>query len=508
VFVIIGLALEPAGAQPPELGWRVVTQVAGATVALAFDPQTGRLAIGDARGLAIGTPGEALRRVTLRGPVRDVAFAGAASGRLLVATDAGLFRVDPEAGARSIALAPGHAARDVARIATQPGAAAVATADGVFVSADGLAWQRASRHWPTGAASAVSLRTTPSGFECWAIIEGRVWGVELHDDGTSLRQGAARRLILPEAPSGNGPVDVAFGIDSADAVVLFSNALAVRAGRESQWRILRPTLAPGARIERLVAAYGLVWLATDRGLWWAPALDQNWTRAASPVGTQPVGDLVGRGDRLFAANATAVREAREPAPAPAPAPAPRPVQSALPIPGGDPSIAALQRAVLAYIDLGPAQIRGLRRGVAKRGWLPIMTVRAGGGVDRDHDIDFDEAFVSGDTRYLVDRSRSSGHDFDALLTLSWDLGDIAYHPEAIDVSKEAREVLKLRDDVLDEVNQLYFERRALLAQLAMGGAALAPPEALRLRLRAAELAAGLDAWTGGWFRRAASAAQP
>jgi hypothetical protein len=28
------------------------------------------------------------------------------------------------------------------------------------------------------------------------------------------------------------------------------------------------------------------------------------------------------------------------------------------------------------------------------------------------------------------------------------------------------------------------------------------PEAVALRLRAEELAAGLDAWTGGWFSRA------
>jgi hypothetical protein len=59
----------------------------------------------------------------------------------------------------------------------------------------------------------------------------------------------------------------------------------------------------------------------------------------------------------------------------------------------------------------------------------------------------------------------------------------------------------LRDNVLDELAQLYFDRRrALLAldsQPDKGS-----PEAVALRLRAEELAAGLDAWTGGWFSRA------
>ena len=60
-------------------------------------------------------------------------------------------------------------------------------------------------------------------------------------------------------------------------------------------------------------------------------------------------------------------------------------------------------------------------------------------------------------------------------------------------------MIELRDDVLDEITQLYFERRRVLVELA---AAEAPGDTLRLRLRAAELAAGIDAWTGGWFSRA------
>ncbi len=43
-------------------------------------------------------------------------------------------------------------------------------------------------------------------------------------------------------------------------------------------------------------------------------------------------------------------------------------------------------------------------------------------------------------------------------------------------------------------------RRALLALDAQPDKR--SPEAVALRLRAEELAAGLDAWTGGWFKRA------
>ena len=51
------------------------------------------------------------------------------------------------------------------------------------------------------------------------------------------------------------------------------------------------------------------------------------------------------------------------------------------------------------------------------------------------------------------------------------------------------------------LTQLYFDRRrALLALAALPDKQA--PEAALLRLRAEELAAGLDAWTGGWFSRA------
>ena len=54
------------------------------------------------------------------------------------------------------------------------------------------------------------------------------------------------------------------------------------------------------------------------------------------------------------------------------------------------------------------------------------------------------------------------------------------------------------------LTQLYFDRRrALLALDSQPDKQT--PEAELLRLRAEELAAGLDAWTGGWFSAALGA---
>ena len=111
----------------------------------------------------------------------------------------------------------------------------------------------------------------------------------------------------------------------------------------------------------------------------------------------------------------------------------------------------------------------------------------------------DQAQSSGTIFDLLDRERDRGTDYDAAVVLRWTLGDLAFHPDALDVSREAREVVELRDEVLDEVTQLYFERRRVLLALREG--LQAAGESARLRLRADELAAGLDAWTGGFFSR-------
>jgi len=138
--------------------------------------------------------------------------------------------------------------------------------------------------------------------------------------------------------------------------------------------------------------------------------------------------------------------------------------------------------------------------VRGRGWLPTLEISGNYGGGRDWDFAASEVATN---RVYMDRPLNStswdrDRDFAAGARLTWDFGDTAYHPEEIDVSRELREIIELRDEVLDEVNHLYFERqRVLLERAALED--LRSPKAVRLALRAAELAAGLDSWTGGWW---------
>jgi hypothetical protein len=381
------------------------------------------------------------------------------------------------------------------RLAAAAGAVAVATEDGAFLSRDGERW-RAIGGIASGPVAAVALRADAGGLECFALARGDLYAAAIEVRGEALVPGPARRAELGLAFR-EAPLDVVPGLAGADLALLFPRALALRAAPGAPWELVEPALPPGAAAHRVAEALGRLWLATDRGLLEARDPAGPWARASEPAGSRAVGALVAAGGSLHAAVAGALLAA-----GPGRGPASRAILAELP---EDPPIERVHRAALEFLDLGPHRIDEMRRGVRLRGWLPELALVGAAARDRDETSGLDESFVSGALRQLVDRDEESSSGNEVSLSFVWDLADLAYHPEQIDISREAREVIELRDDVLDEITQLYFERRRVLAELA---AAATPDEAIRLRLRAAELAAGIDAWTGGWFSRALAERAP
>jgi hypothetical protein len=488
------VAAQPVAAAPGSVRWeRVPLRMPGdAPTALALDAAGRRLAVGTSRGARVGPVGGALRRVLSRGPVTDVAFLP--SGGLLVATLGGLYRLDAAGDAQRLAVGAGEGARSLRRLDLGDALLVAATAAGVHAARPGGSWQRLVA-LPQGEASVVALRVRGGRDEVWSVVGGELWTLVVDVRGPIGVSGPARRVRVPSASRDGGPRDVAFDLPGADAVVVLPSVLGVRATPESTWEVLRPSLPPGASARRIGYALGRYWLASDGGLLEAMQLSGPWRRATPPAGSAEVRAIAGDAASLHVATAQGLLRAMPAGPAPAPAA----VRRELPT---DPDIATVHRVALAYLDLGPEQIAALRDGAAQRGWLPTVAFHVGHDRRWSWREDYDQTFSSGETRNLFDEEFDRDRDVELGLTLAWDLGDTLYHPESIDVSREARAVIELRDDVLDEITQLYFERRRVLAELV----ALPPGDAGAdaLRRRAAELAAGLDGWTGGWFGRHAA----
>lgn len=465
--------------------------------AVAFDAREGRIAVGDARGALAGPTAAGLAPLATRAPVRALTYAP--DGTLLVGTEDGLLAQASLGALEDRSPGPGEEARRIARLASAPGVVAAATAAGLFVSGDGRRWQRVPGPGP---ATAVALRILGDSAEVFCVAAGDVHGAPLGSGGS----GPPEALVpLPGLEAGvrAGAVDVAV-LGSGDLVVVTPDRLAVRPFGATAFRTLRPVLPPGAAMARLLAAAGRVWLATDRGLLGAGGPEGPFDRPAAHLPASAVHDLAGDERRILAASESGLLEGALSEAGESRAAALREARLELEFPARrEPPVEAVYRAALDYLELRPEEVRSLRRGLAVRGLLPELTFRLERGRASDGVQSFDESFVSGDTRRLFDITRGDERETVATVTLAWELGRLAYDADAVDLSREARAVIQLRDDVLDEISQLYFERRRVLTELASLGPEPPPTEAWRLRLRADELAAGLDAWTGGWFGREA-----
>jgi hypothetical protein len=475
-------SLEPSAPRP--LAWERIGNVLDPAPAAVAAGGNGALILGGSRGL-LRFEG-AIPRSLRSGPVHDLARAP--DGAIFVATSEGVWRLDAGGRLQAEAWGVGGELRGALRLAAAAGRVAAATPEGVRLRDSEGRWRRLGR-LPSRAISFVALRDRGAEVELWLGAEGELWIAGL-DATPQSAVTFAQRIPIPGTAESRSWRAAAFACGEADVLLLASDGLWFR-DAAARWHDARPVWPPGATALRLACTKNEIVVATDAGLLVASAPRGPWRRAAAPLGSLPALALTHHGDALFVVNRRGLWRSHGPS-------AP-PVQLALAPPPGEPSIAQLQRAARRHLGLEATSIHALRTRASQRGLWPELDLRVGYDRDRDSQHDADQSFVAGETRFLKDVTHDRGDRWSAEVSLSWDLGDAAFDPEEIDAAREARAWIGLRDDVLDEVNQLYFERRRALAQQAALPAG--DPEHVALGLRAQELAAGLDAWTGGVFSR-------
>jgi len=166
----------------------------------------------------------------------------------------------------------------------------------------------------------------------------------------------------------------------------------------------------------------------------------------------------------------------------------------------EPEINEVQQAAIRYAEVYPEKIERWRKQAAKKAWLPQVSL----GVNRNTTDLWH--WEGGSTTKTDDDILRRGRDsIDWDVTLSWNLGELIWNDDQTNIDVRSRLMVELRDDILDEVTKLYFERLRLkmeLDNLSIEDRKKRFEKELRLK----ELTASLDALTGGYFSRCAKRA--
>lgn len=523
------------------------------------------IALGGAGDRAIGDQGgvtwwrDAERHRADLPPVRDLVFSD--PDTLWVGTADGLYRWRRDGRPERRRLHAGEAAERISDLATLGGSLVLASAGGLFWSTSGERFQRLAVGGVATPVTRVAVARLAGDeapgarlpiIRIWAAGSRGIHALRGLPAPAGLRVLSSRPL--PPIRPGQAPtlVDLVHSPMTSSLIAVHVDALAAwtvvpgPGGDASAgvWTTARPVLPPGATLRALRPVPQGFWLVTDRGPLFAERLTGPFVRAGWQVGASDCVDLERRDDGslqvvcrsgiFVASSGSAPATTLDPTPAPprsaasplAFPPAPDPAPSTdpdRPAPAGapawvlsgvaalelppDPPLEVLRSRAFARSGLDAAWTARLRRGLERRGFWPEVELGFGADFDDDDRRDADQSFVSGDTRRLYDRSRDRGRRFEATLRLDWDLGEIVYPKDSVDLSRELRQIVSLRDDIADEINALYFERQRIREQLARGEPE-EPGAAALAHARALEIEAGLDAWTGGfvsqWRRLAAN----
>ncbi|MBN1355912.1 helix-hairpin-helix domain-containing protein [bacterium] len=203
--------------------------------------------------------------------------------------------------------------------------------------------------------------------------------------------------------------------------------------------------------------------------------------------------------------ATGIEPIRKMESLPVSTPAPVPsVEEIMALYETEPTIHEVHRAVLEYASINQGTFQQWRRDVKRRALLP-ETFQVTVGHDTDDDTDYSRSktiSLTGGTVTIGPDDQTWGHDTDSdwdyELRLKWNFQDYLFHADMLRVSAETEDQVELRQDLLNEVTRLYFDRRRLQVEMFLEPDVDIHTQMKRV-LRLDELTAALDAVTNGFF---------
>jgi len=275
---------------------------------------------------------------------------------------------------------------------------------------------------------------------------------------------------------------------SNDSVYLATDkGILVTKSNERNWSFLTDEGLLAENIKYILPIKETIFAATDKGIFYFNTKRGKWDSISTGLMTPKVNKIViFKNDKLLAATEKGIYISSKVGTVPY-------FIYASEIFKDEPSILDVQQAAISYCEVSPEKIKWMRSCAMNKAWLPDVSF----GIDGDNyrTIDLDRGGTNDPDFYIEGpRDRNFGWNVD----LSWDLGELIWNSSQTSIDVRSRLMVQLRNDILDEANKLYFERRRLQLELQNS-----PPENTQQKmlkeLRLAELTASIDALTGGYF---------
>lgn len=150
----------------------------------------------------------------------------------------------------------------------------------------------------------------------------------------------------------------------------------------------------------------------------------------------------------------------------------------------EPSVQQVQQAAIKYAHVVDPRCIASHRDLARfKAFLPDLS------------LDYDKT-ISTYNNSTTSRFSVGPRDWSA--SLKWNLSDLVWSEQQRLIDSQVRLMVKLRQDILDEVTRLYFELRRLQLEL-ISSHNLELKDRQDKKLRIEELTALLDGFTGGYF---------
>jgi len=262
--------------------------------------------------------------------------------------------------------------------------------------------------------------------------------------------------------------------------------LVLKAGQE-RWSMMTEEGLLTKDIKSVLPVAGALFVATDKGIFSYSSENNRWNSVSAGLTTLKVNEIVlSERGKLFAATEKGLYISRKVGTVPT-------FKNSTKAFTNEPTIAEIQQVAIKYAEVSPDKIKWMRQAAMNKAWLPDVNFGLDGDINRTIDLD---RGGTNDPDFYIEGPKDK--DWGWNIDFEWDLSELIWNASQTSIDVRSRLIVQLRNDVLDEVTKLYFERQRLKIELFAN-----PPKDQKQKilkeLRLAELTANIDALTGGYL---------